>query len=300
LRQVGRAALSNNATRREVARSYLFLLLGAATPIVATNKGGIIYCALGTDRGVGRQVFASGGYDDHLLACAVQVLEDRAGPEAFKGRTFIDIGANLGTSTIPAILRFGASDAIAFEPAPDAFKVLQCNVILNGLTDRVRLLPVALSDEPGVAELEIAAADSGDSRVRTGPGDRTDNMFGESLRKVISVSARRFDDTIFQATLRSTGLVWIDAQGHEAQILKGAQTLLGSDVPVVLEYWPYGLRRSGGLDLLHEIIGAEYTQVLDLRATMSERKAVLHPAKSVSDLQWGLAGTAFTDILLLK
>ncbi len=302
LRQLGRAAISPRTTRQEIARSYLFLLLSAATPIVATKRDGILYCTLGTDRGVGRQVFASGGYDSDLLACVVRILESRNGDNAFRGRTFIDIGANLGTSTIPAILKFGASDALAFEPAPDAFKVLQCNVILNDLSGRVRLSPVALSDKSGFAELEIADADSGDSRIRTGPPEESGELCGESLRGVIAVPTRRLDDVLEEehVDLRSIGLVWIDAQGHEAQILQGAQAVLASSVPVVLEYWPYGLRRSGGLELLHDIVASTYREVIDLRSVMSTGRASSLPSASLGQLQENLEGPAFTDVLLLK
>jgi FkbM family methyltransferase len=302
LRLFARAARSSPAARRELVRSYLFLLLGRATPVVATDHDGLIYCVLGKDRGVGRHVFAAGGYDDDLLACVVRTLEDRNGAGAFRGRTFIDIGANIGTSSIPAILRFGASDAIAFEPGPDAFKVLHCNVILNGLDERVRLFQVALSDNAGVAELEIAAADSGDSRIRKGPPVGSGEIFGESRRDVIAVATRRFDDVVETDAidLGLTGLVWIDAQGHEAQILSGAQTLLASDVPVVLEYWPYGLKRSGGMELLHDIVAWNYREVIDLRTAISKGRVEVRPADSLRELGHELEGPAFTDLMLLK
>jgi len=32
------------------------------------------------------------------------------------------------------------------------------------------------------------------------------------------------------------GLVWLDVQGHEGEVLAGARTLLESRVPVVMEY----------------------------------------------------------------
>ena len=41
------------------------------------------------------------------------------------------------------------------------------------------------------------------------------------------------------------GLVWMDAQGHEAHILSGAEVLHAPDIPIVTEYWPQGLRHAG-------------------------------------------------------
>ena len=55
--------------------------------------------------------------------------------------TYIDIGANVGITTIPYALKH-TWDFYAFEPDPDHFRRLQCNLIRNGI-NRVRAYNVA-------------------------------------------------------------------------------------------------------------------------------------------------------------
>jgi hypothetical protein len=40
-------------------------------------------------------------------------------------------------------------------------------------------------------------------------------------------------------------LVWADIQGHESHFFRGGEGLLGRGVPVVSEFWPYAILRSG-------------------------------------------------------
>ena len=48
-------------------------------------------------------------------------------------------------------------------------------------------------------------------------------------------------------------------------MLAGAPGLLAAKVPMFCEYWPYGLRRAGGLDRFHAIVAASFTEVVDAR-----------------------------------
>jgi hypothetical protein len=56
-------------------------------------------------------------------------------------------------------------------------------------------------------------------------------------------------------------LVWMDVQGHEAHVLAGATCLAG--VPVVTEFWPFGLRRAGALARFHELTAGRRSVDLD-------------------------------------
>ncbi len=58
----------------------------------------------------------------------------------------LDIGANIGTTTIEWMSRFPQATGYAFEPGRDNARMLRHNVAVNGLGDRVRVEEVALSD----------------------------------------------------------------------------------------------------------------------------------------------------------
>ena len=50
-----------------------------------------------------------------------------------------------------------------------------------------------------------------------------------------------------EAQADQVSLVWMDIQGHEGKFLKGAKEFFKAhqQVPVAMEFWPYGIRRSG-------------------------------------------------------
>jgi hypothetical protein len=110
------------------------------------------------------------------------------------------------------------------------------------------------------------------------------------------VPARRLD-TLAEGgdiAVAETTVVWVDAQGHEGQILAGAQTLLGR-VPMVLEFWPYGLRRAGGYDLFLESV-ARWPVVFDIRYRPATRVAQGDLAALGARLE---RERSFTDLLLI-
>jgi Methyltransferase FkbM domain len=73
--------------------------------------------------------------------------------------SYIDIGANIGVTTIPYAIKHDW-DFYAFEPDPENFRRLQCNLLRNGLADRVRAYNVALHDKAGTMDLRKSPENS--------------------------------------------------------------------------------------------------------------------------------------------
>lgn len=285
-----RAALNRNDERDAVLRAWVFDLAAKFSPLIGVERDGMRYVVSTQDRGVGRDTFIAGEFDAAVMAEVIEIAEQAVGRQPLlAGRTFIDIGANIGTTTIPALLRFGARDAIAFEPVPENVRLLRCNVIANAVDDRVRVMPMALSDTTGAAGVALSADNWGDHRVKAG-----------STTGDLTVPLARFDDVAaaLGVDLRDVGLVWIDTQGHEGHVLRGASSLLDSDVPVCIEYWPFGLREAGGFDLLHELVASSYRTVIDARAAGGPASL---PATELATFAPRYPGPAdFTDLVLLK
>lgn len=302
LKEAVDGALNRNGERTAIQRWALFGLLRRSTPSVAVEHDGIRYYVSTSDNVVGRVTFCRGSYEQDMMARCIALIEEVTGrAPLLRGRTFVDIGANIGTSVIPAVRVFGAERAVAFEPAPETFKLLRCNLIANDLEDRVTAFPMALSDKAGTSTLELSEGNWGDHRVRAAE-EAGDGSYRESGRRTVDVEQARFDDLVDESVVEmdDVGLVWIDTQGHEGHVLAGAKSVLDSSVPVMLEYWPYGLERSGGLTMLHELISANYRTVVDVRASMAADRVVTHDAARIHELGTGLRGTSFTDIALLK
>lgn len=201
------------------------------------------------DNNMARSMFVAGGYQfEHIVEVLDRLKEDR--PDRTPPRTLLDIGANMGVISIPAVARGLFDRAIAIEPTPSVCRLLRANVALNGLEDSIRVIQTALSDRAGVAEFELSSDNTGDNRISV-VSDK--NAYGEHSRAKIEVPLTRFDDLSLDVDL-SSSLAWIDVQGYEGFVLAGAQRLTAVRTPLVIEFWPYGLERAGSYSKLVEAL----------------------------------------------
>ena len=283
------------------ARDLFFLAAQDFTPSLTANVGKYRYHVSTRDRTIGREVFLTGGFDaaciEHIFA-----LLARLGFQNFQGKYFLDIGANIGTTSIPVVSERGFAGGFAVEPEPANFRLLRENIAANGLGETIQCIHAALSDCIGEAEMELCPVNLGDHRLRPRDPTMQDGIYREQQRALVTVPTTTFDALVASGTLqlKALGTVWIDTQGHEGQILKGAQTLLRSDVPVVAEFWPYALARAGGLDLFFQIAQSHYTTFLDVRATREFSRNALQPIENLTALAERYPGPAMTDLILLK
>ena len=196
------------------------------------------------DKLIGKYLYVQRAYERRYIERALAVLE-RDG-WLTRGGTLLDVGANIGMICI-ALLRHGwCARAIAFEPAPANLRLLEHNIAQNGLADRIVRQPLALSSGDGEMELELSDYNSGDNRLRA-PNGASAGAWHEDRRVTVRVPVRRLDDVLAEhpATASDVRLIWLDIQGHEGQFFEGARDTIGRGVPVVSEFWPYGILRSG-------------------------------------------------------
>jgi FkbM family methyltransferase len=300
VREVAKAVLNYHGQRKAILRRFLFDAISPFTPAVAVERNGITYFVSTTDKVVGRDAFGSGAYGQGELGHTVRILEAHLGRPLLQGKTFMDVGANIGTTVIPAVRHYGAAYGIAVEPEPANFRLLLCNLIANELTDRVQCHRVAFSDRSGTGLLELSSFNSGDHRVRV--ADQNVLFDGDTDGGRISITLTSLDDFLLaeRVTIADIGLVWIDAQGHEAQILAGASILTSSDVPVVIEYWPHGLRLAGGLERLNQLVATRYRTIVDLRASVATGRSVVLSPAALPQLASRLRPGNFTDLILMR
>ena len=212
--------------------------------------------------------------------------------KAFKLETLIDVGANIGTVCIPAVKRGLAANAIAIEPEPLNYRVLVANIFLNGLADKIKTYHLALGSEDNqTLELELSAGHSGDHRIHVANETGT-----ASSGKITSVKSETFDSVV-PAVDRNSCLVWMDTQGYEGIILQGAQNIIRAQVPMVVEFWPEGMKRMRSYPALKEAL-LNYSEYYDL--SDEHTRPVPITQKSVDALYEGLGETGqWTDVLLI-
>jgi FkbM family methyltransferase len=131
----------------------------------------------------------------------------------------VEIGANMGIHTVP-IARALAKEGrpfYVFEPQPVIFQQLCANLALNGLTN-VRAFPYACGSQNGALTFDIpdysAFGNFGSTEFKA-PGA------GSSRSEI--VQCIRLDNILGQGEI---GLIKIDVEGFELEVLKGCEGIL--------------------------------------------------------------------------
>jgi FkbM family methyltransferase len=137
---------------------------------------------------------------------------------------FLDIGADIGTFSVTVGNRFkpsGIVKAMAFEPAPTSFDILEENIRLNGLEGVTDLCNFALYDRDGL-ELDFSfnVDAPGSSGIRTGQAD----VIGHTGQKVRT----RTLDSVLKDGLADYGAVVfkMDVEGVEREVLEGSRRVI--------------------------------------------------------------------------
>jgi FkbM family methyltransferase len=196
---------------------------------------------LGTFEGAASDHVVHAGYvASRTWAPEFQALARRV--FAAGGGTLIDVGANIGLTSIPIAKSHGVT-CYAFEPDATNHRLLVRNVEANGAGTLVLPLKLAVMDRDGPFVLERSKDNMGDHRIRVGEGRR--GAYDEDARPVTTVEGRRLDTALAGRKLAGPVLLKVDTQGAEARVLGGAAGILASVDRVYCEYWPYGLVRMG-------------------------------------------------------
>jgi FkbM family methyltransferase len=281
---------------------HLFLELARHyAPFFGVHSAIGVMCVSPHDRVIGQALFFKGAWEDtENLRAATEVVRtiNVLNP---KRRLFVDVGANVGTTSISAI-RSGLFDtAIAIEPDPWNSALLRQSIAANRLEGRIVPLNVALSDGIREGTLERSPVNHGDYRIRVNKDQGSASAMDETSWETVSVSCTTFDHLVDRGLieLSDVGMVWMDTQGHEGHILRGARSLLASDIPVVIEFWPYALERAGTLASLVELIALHYPWIADLGGRDGGTPA-LRKGTDVTELWEKYTEYTATDLLLLK
>lgn len=241
------------------------------------------------DRFIGLGLFLDGAYDPEKVEQSLALIQQQ---KAKKGGVLLDIGANIGTICIPLVLDGSYDRAIAFEPDPRNFRLLEKNIAQNGLQSKITAMPYALSNEPGKLQLQLSDRNFGDHRLG--------NVDHEAGAGSISVEVETLDNLLQQLSIApdDVGLLWMDVQGHEQYVLAGAQGVLASNCPMVIEFWPHGMKAAGtDLKAYCALLSRHFGSFYDLGAA-SPVPCSPEQLDGVVENYDGL--DRFTDLLLLR
>ena len=272
-------------------RQYAFNALHLLTDSASVTVNGIHYVFPTSDWIIGRSLYIDGRWDDEFMQATVNVLTERRPSPSFAEGIFVDVGANIGTTTIQALARYGARHAVAVEPSPECLPYLYSNLAANRLSGRCDIVEAAVSDVSGEVAFRAGKDNSGAGEVMW-DGDPHD----------YAVRSQTLDDIIpsLGIGLDELSLVWIDAEGQEYRILNGAKNIIAAGTPMVIEFWPQRLRENGDYSRLIETLALSFGTIIDIRAyVQGTRGSIVESSAEAIDAQAKALGPWPTDLLLL-
>jgi FkbM family methyltransferase len=218
-----------------------------------------------------------------------EILETR---ELAVGRAMIDIGANVGTTSIPRALLGDFSYVYAIEPDPANYACLVRNIVSNGVRGLVMPDRVAIGDTIG--EMTLRSMKSGTHHLVTRALD-----ISEAER--VTVPCLTLDAWVERMAISLPDVAFIksDTQGWDARVLAGASRVLShKHIAWQIEFSPAMLERSGrSMGEVYQLLERHFTHFIDLR---SRRGAHVRPTSEVREAlaYVGKGERKYTNVLL--
>lgn len=149
-----------------------------------------------------------------------------------KAGIFIDIGVNMGQTLIKLKTLFPQAEYIGVEPNPTCLYYVKQLIAANGFT-ACKLVPVGVFDRDGLLQLQFFS-----QKVAAGSASLIDNFHGESVYQEL-VPVLQFDTIASVLELGNVGIVKIDVEGAELEVIESLDTLLRVQRPILtLEVLP--------------------------------------------------------------
>lgn len=149
------------------------------------------------------------------------------------GAVLWDIGANVGLYSIYAAKKRNCK-IWAFEPSVFNLELLARNIYLNGLTDRVCIVPIALSDKLGSSQMRMTSTEWGGALSTFGESFGWD---GEAIRQVFEFKTMglSMEDAVQKLSIPQPDFIKMDVDGIEHLILNGGTAVLNNVKGVLIE-----------------------------------------------------------------
>ncbi len=151
----------------------------------------------------------------------IQMFEELT-EELQPGDVFYDVGAHLGWHAVVAASILADIEVVAFEPHPEIAS--QLSTVLETTGHDATIEQVALYDSSGT--VEFTATPEAGAHVAGARGDHP----GET----ISVEAVDGDSLVECEEIQPPDIVKVDAEGAEAEVLRGLERTIESELPRII------------------------------------------------------------------
>lgn len=149
------------------------------------------------------------------------------------GDLAIDIGANIGDTTVPMALAAGPEGiTLGFDPNPFVYKILRQNALLNRDKTNIQTHPYAIT----VKEEEFYFISSEASFANGGISKTRESIHGKFIQpgKIKGVNLKKFLEQQYPDQLKKLSFIKIDTEGYDKEIIRSISDLIDACQPVLI------------------------------------------------------------------
>ena len=143
----------------------------------------------------------------------------------------LDIGANVGDTTIAALISYPDAHVICFEPVTSTYKILSERVW--DYKDRVILNQFALSSSAGECEINLTSHNGANSILSQAEWHKELNPHVKESGKEF-IQMKRLDDIYLSFPSNYFEVVKIDVEGFELHVIEGGRAFFENCVGYIL------------------------------------------------------------------
>lgn len=147
---------------------------------------------------------------------------------------FLDLGANIGTTSVYVAKKYPNLQVLAFEPESENYKLLCINKIINDCNNLVTENK-GLSNEIKSETMVVCDSNRGANYVLSSQEGVTEIVEGTDIKKidVITLDSYFADHNI---NVQNISYIWIDTEGFEAFVIDGMMSvLMNRRIPMFVE-----------------------------------------------------------------
>ena len=285
----------SRADRRTLA---LRLLQGEAEELTF-RRDGTRWTAFPWDHIISGELFVSGSFQGREIQAVLRWMA-RHDRFARPRDVIVDVGANIGTSTIPFAQARADCRVVAIEPVPDVFGVLCRNIADNGLAGRVTCVQTAISvSGRDRVQMILPPGNSGGGELRR-PDRAASFATRDGVRGVVDVPAMGLIDVLDAQGVGPdrVAFVWSDTQGCEADVIASGSALWAGGVPLFVELDPVTWDGPEGAEAIRAAAMRHFTRFIDAETLMADMAAAARPIADLAAFTRAI-GVQGQDVLLL-
>ena len=150
-----------------------------------------------------------------------------------EGDFVIDIGANIGDTTVPMALAAGKEGlTLGFDPNPYVYKILEVNASLN--KDKTNIVPVCSAITTEEEEFYFISSEASFANGGISPTKKSNHGKFICPEKVKGVNLLDYLQSNFQDQLSKLSFIKVDTEGYDKEIIRSIGDLIDQQKPIII------------------------------------------------------------------